>query len=78
MAKITLEFDTFMQMRLEEKTRQGQFRPMFENLLPNGKWQVKFVNGVDDPANDPKPPLPTITQRKLLEQLAEESGFRLV
>jgi len=78
MAKITLQFNTLEQMKNEEKNRQGNWRPLYENHLSNGKWEVKFVNGVDDPANDPPIPLPTITQRALLEQLAFDNGFRLL
>ena len=60
-----LNFNTWEDAKAEINVRKGVWRPLQHNLI-NNIWEIVFVNGLDDPDNDPI---------QVAKRLAEKTRF---
>jgi len=57
--------------------RHGVKRPLSQSFIRK-KIRVIWVDGSDDPDNNPRPAKRQLTQKELLEELAKERGIELL
>lgn len=59
------------------REQNNGFRMLHWDFI-GSKHRLTFVNGTDDPTNDPAPPLRNQTDRQMLDEIAGERNVNLV